>query len=200
MNTGTKIIIGLAVVGTGVGVYFLGKKKGWFGKVDSESTDETVVTDAESVADSTATPPTTVQDSTVTPYVPPTTPSSTAPSGVSSLGSKVGKLAKGSATTSMSKEDSFEKIPAYMGNSVKLINGIYVANFNTTKQVSAYGIMIAQFYNNGRIWIYNKSDSKNIAKGNYYNGGRKIVITDGKNKGKTIESGSVWTNLLNILR
>ena len=190
MKTGTKIIIGLGVVGAGVGVYFLGKKKGWFGKVDADSTAETVVTDAESVADSTATAPTTVQDSTVTPYVPPksvTSQSATAPS-------------KGSATTTMSKQDSFEKVPAYMGNSVKLIKGVYVANFNTTKQVSAYGIMTAQFYNNGRIWIYNKSDGKNIAKGNYYNGGRKIVLTDGKNKGKTIESGSVWTNLLNILR
>ena len=187
MKIGTKIIIGLGVVGAGVGVYFLGKKKGWFGKVDSESMAETVVTDAESVADSTATAPTTVEDSTVTPYVPPKVKSVTA-------------TAKPKKATEMSKEDSFEKVPVYMGSSVKLIKGIYVAYFNTTKQVSAYGIMTAQFYNNGRIWIYNKSDGKNIAKGNYYNGGRKIVLTDGKNKGKTIESGSVWTNLLNILR
>ena len=193
MNTGIKIIIGLGVVGAGVGVYFLGKKKGWFGKVDSESTEETVVTDAESVADSTTNAPTTVEDSTVTAYVPPKEKIVTA-------GTTQGKATTGKATTEMSKQDSFEKIPAYMGSSVKLIKGVYVANFNSTKQVSYYGVMKAQFYSNGRIWIYNKSDGKNIAKGNYYNGGRKIVITDGKNKGKTIKSGSVWTNLLNILR
>lgn len=192
MKTSTKIIIGLSVVGAGVGVYFLGRKKGWFGKVDADSTAETVVTDGESVADSTATStPTTVVDSTASSYTPPSTPVTTTNSSSSTSTKKA---------TTMTKQESFEKIPAYMGNNVKLINGIYVANFNSTKQVPAYGIMKAQFYNNGRLWVFEKGTGKNILKANYDNGGRKIVITDGKNKGKTIESGSVWTNLLNTLR
>ena len=185
MKTSTKIIIAIGVVGAGVGAYFVGKSKGWFGKKGGGETDGGVVTDDTNNSDSTSTVTQTVTDSTSNAYVPKGTTNNTPYTGEKTVGNV--------------KLESFSKVPVYLGSEAKKEGDVYYVSFNTSKQVSTYGIMKAQFYNNGRIFIFDVA-KKTIAKGNYYNGGKKIVITDGKNKGKTIESGSVWTNLLNILR
>jgi len=185
MKTSTKIIIAIGVVGAGVGAYFVGKSKGWFGKKGGGETDGGVVTDGTNNSDSTSTVTQTVTDSTSNAYV----PNAYVPKGTTNNTPSKGNV----------KLESFSKVPVYLGSKAKKEGDVYYVSFNTSKQVSTYGIMKAQFYNNGRIFIFDVA-GKNIAKGNYYNGGKKIVITDGKNKGKTIESGSVWTNLLNILR
>ena len=192
MKTSTKIIIAIGVVGAGVGAYFVGKSKGWFGKKGGGETDGGVVTDGTNNSDSTSTVTQTVTDSTSNAYVPKGTTNNTPYTGE--------KTSKGNVLSrALTKLENFSKVPVFLGSKAKLEGDVYYVSFNTSKQVSTYGIMKAQFYNNNRIFIFDVA-GKNIAKGNYYNGGKKIVITDGKNKGKTIESGSVWTNLLNILR
>ncbi len=67
-------------------------------------------------------------------------------------------------------------------------DNILVTKFNEGKN-------IAQFYSNNRVFVFDAN--KNVlAKGTYINGGKKIVL-DG---GFTIESGSVFGNLLDILK
>jgi len=67
-------------------------------------------------------------------------------------------------------------------------DNIAIAKFNGGKNT-------AQFYTNGRIFIFD-SNKKNVAKGNYANGGRQISI-DGMSP---ISSNSVWANLENIIK
>ena len=57
----------------------------------------------------------------------------------------------------------------------------------------------AVFYNNGRFTTHSKSGSGYISKGNYMDGGKILIITDGANAGKSLKNGSVWTNILNTL-
>ena len=51
------------------------------------------------------------------------------------------------------------------------------------------------FYNNGRFANYNINSSGFISKGNYYEAGRKFIVSDGKNKGKTLETNNFWDTL-----
>lgn len=54
----------------------------------------------------------------------------------------------------------------------------------------------AQFYTNGRVFVYDAKTNKQIASGNYSDGGKTIVTS----KGKTIKSGSVFSNISNMLK
>ncbi len=67
-------------------------------------------------------------------------------------------------------------------------DNVIVTKFNEGKN-------IAQFYNNNRVFVFDEN-KKSIAKGAYSNGGKKIVLDDGF----SIESGSVFGNLLGILK
>lgn len=58
----------------------------------------------------------------------------------------------------------------------------------------------ANFFNNGRIYVFRKDSGKVIYKGNYSNGGKKITITEGLNKGKTFTNSSLLVNLRNTLK
>ncbi len=67
-------------------------------------------------------------------------------------------------------------------------DNIIVTKFNEGKN-------IAQFYTNNRIFIFD--ENKNVvSKGTYFNGGKQIAL-DG---GLTVEGGSVFGNLLDILK
>lgn len=74
-------------------------------------------------------------------------------------------------------------------------DGVVIVPVNTT---SANNITesknTAQFYNNNRV-IFFDLDKRQVAKGNYSNGGRTISI-DG---GKTVTNNSVYTNLESAL-
>jgi len=189
MNKGLKIAIAISLVGgAGAGIYFLGKSKKWWGVKEVEKTPEELaeIERLKALENSTNTPNTPKQA-----YV---------PSKVTSV--PVEAKPSKSKPKVISIKDSFNNVGVNLGSNAKLsaTKDNYSVKFNKDKQVSYYGQMKAVFYNNGRIWIFDIAKGKSIAKGNYYNGGKKLVISDGKNKGKTIESGSVWTNLLNILR
>ena len=67
------------------------------------------------------------------------------------------------------------------------IKDIVVYTFNNSKNK-------AQFYNNNRVFIFD-NDNKIILKGSYQNGGRKIIIDNGK----TIESNDINNNLIEAL-
>ncbi len=58
------------------------------------------------------------------------------------------------------------------------------------------GENIVEFYNNNRFFVFDKDKKVIVAKGTYSNGGKKMVL-DG---GFTVESGSVFGNLLDILK
>jgi len=66
-------------------------------------------------------------------------------------------------------------------------NGILICSFNNSKNK-------AQFYNNNRVFIFD-NNNKIILKGSYQNGGRKIIIDNGK----TIESNDINNNLIEAL-
>ena len=67
------------------------------------------------------------------------------------------------------------------------INDIIVYAFNNAKNK-------AQFYADNRLFIFD-NDNKIILKGSYQNGGRKIIIDNGK----TIESNDINNNLIEAL-
>ena len=149
MKTSTKIIIAIGVVGAGVGAYFVGKSKGWFGKKGGGETDGGVVTDGTNNSDSTSTVTQTVTDSTSNAYV----PNAYVPKGTTSKST--------SPNLASTKLESFSKVPVYLGSKAKKEGDVYYVSFNTSKQVSTYGIMKAQFYNNGRIFIFDVAGKNN---------------------------------------
>jgi len=80
----------------------------------------------------------------------------------------------------------------YLGVSSNISGDTVVANFNNKKNS-------VTFFNNGRFATFEKDKSGFVSKGNYVDGGKVLIITEGLNKGKTIKSGSVWSNLLKTL-
>lgn len=65
---------------------------------------------------------------------------------------------------------------------------IVIAPFNDKKNY-------AQFYNNNRVIIFN-ADKQIVVKGSYSEGGKTIKLDNGKE----VSSGSVWANLLNVIK
>ena len=53
----------------------------------------------------------------------------------------------------------------------------------------------ATFYDNNRVFVFDKNN-KWIAKGTYSDGGKVMNLDDGRE----ISGGSVWTNLMNIIK
>jgi len=72
--------------------------------------------------------------------------------------------------------------------SAKVINNIVTVTFNSKKNK-------IQFYSNGRFSINDSTTKKLIKKGTWSDGGKKLT-PDG---GKTISSGSVWSNIENTI-
>jgi hypothetical protein len=59
---------------------------------------------------------------------------------------------------------------------------------------------VGRFYKNGRVVFYVDGKSVHISKGNYSNGGKKIVIFEGRHNGKTFTNTSLLTNLRNAIK
>jgi len=59
---------------------------------------------------------------------------------------------------------------------------------------------VGRFYKNGRVVFYINGKSVHISKGNYSNGGKKIVIFEGRHKGKTFTDASVLSNLRKAIK
>jgi hypothetical protein len=64
-----------------------------------------------------------------------------------------------------------------------------------TVQADFGGKYTVQFFTNNRFTINEKGVSGFIKKGSFVDGGKKLILDDGK----TVEGGSVWTNLQNTL-
>lgn len=58
----------------------------------------------------------------------------------------------------------------------------------------------AMFYNNGRYAIVATGKTGYIQKGNFSEGGRTLIATDGKNKGKTFNASNVDRNLESAIK
>jgi hypothetical protein len=80
----------------------------------------------------------------------------------------------------------------YLGANAKINSNNVVVVFNSGKHK-------AVFYDNGRFVTSRMGGSGYVSKGNYIDGGKILVITDGANAGKTKKNGSVWTNLRSTL-
>ena len=94
-----------------------------------------------------------------------------------------GGTSGGGVTTTPS---NFDKLKQNIGSNFTNLRGggaIKVV-FNNSKN-------FAYFYKNNRVAIFTASNNKLFIKGSYTNGGKKIVLDNGK----TIEGGSVWNNL-----
>ena len=92
----------------------------------------------------------------------------------------------GGATT----KSNFDRLKQNIGSNFTNLKGggAISVNFNNNKN-------FAQFYTNGRVAIFTKSNNKLLIKGSYADGGKKIILDNGKK----IESGSVWMNLNNTI-
>jgi hypothetical protein len=58
---------------------------------------------------------------------------------------------------------------------------------------------VARFYNNGRVVFYIHGKSNFLSKGNYSNGGKKIVITEGRREGSTFSNSDLLKNMQNAI-
>jgi len=86
------------------------------------------------------------------------------------------------------KKSNYELVKHNLGDNINDKDGIITVAFNDGKNQ-------AQFYKNDRVIIFD--NAKNIvARGNYSDGGKTISI-DG---GKQVSGGSVWNNLLTVLK
>jgi hypothetical protein len=97
------------------------------------------------------------------------------------------KKAVGGNSTSFDLKDNFAKLQKNLGGIEPNDKGNIAVTFNSKKNQ-------AQFYDNGRIIVFDVAAKKQIGAGNYSNGGLTIVL-DNK---EPITSGSVYTNLNNL--
>lgn len=91
--------------------------------------------------------------------------------------------------TVLSSVENFNAVKVNLGNVKADKSGVVVVPFNVNKNT-------AQFYNNNRIMIFEKNGGSPSMRGNYSDGGKKIVI-DG---GETVSGSSVWKNLNLLVR
>lgn len=103
-------------------------------------------------------------------------------------GAATGGSGGSGGTTTLS---NFEKLKQNIGsNFTNLRDGSAIkVVFNNNKN-------FAYFYTNGRVAVFTKSNNKLFIKGSYADGGKKIILDNGKK----IQSGSVWTNINNTIR
>jgi hypothetical protein len=80
----------------------------------------------------------------------------------------------------------------YLGANANILGDKTNVKFNGSKNT-------ATFWSNGRFSTNLAGGSGYISKGNYLDGGKILVITEGANAGKTKKNGSVWTNLKSTL-
>jgi len=86
------------------------------------------------------------------------------------------------------KKSNYELIKKNLGDNIHEKDDIITVPFNDGKNQ-------AQFYKNNRVIIFDNKESV-ILRGNYSDGGKVISIDNGK----TIKGGSVWNNLLSVLK
>lgn len=58
---------------------------------------------------------------------------------------------------------------------------------------------VARWYPNGRVVFYINGKQEHLSKGNYSDGGKKIVITEGRRNGSTFNNSSILTNMQNAI-
>ncbi len=90
-----------------------------------------------------------------------------------------------SGSAPSSNADNFTMLVKNLGGSIKPdSNGVVSVPFNSSKYQ-------AQFYNNGRVIIFDAVSKNRILAGNYTNGGFSMKMENGK----TVNNASVYTNL-----
>ncbi|HWY11579.1 MAG TPA: hypothetical protein VN026_09655 [Bacteroidia bacterium] len=95
---------------------------------------------------------------------------------------------KGNNNSTNSSQSSFGDLIANLGTAIKPSkDNILVIPFSNNKN-------FAQFYTNNRLIIFD-ANKKVVTKGSYSDGGKSIVL----DSGQTINSNSVWKNLLDTL-
>lgn len=52
-----------------------------------------------------------------------------------------------------------------------------------------------RFFNNGRFFYNSVTTGENISKGNYYKDARKLIVSEGKHNGETLETDNFWDTL-----
>jgi hypothetical protein len=97
------------------------------------------------------------------------------------------------------KVDSFNKLKKYLGKNFEDY-GTYIL-YNTTQSKLGLGSgtakVIVKFAKSGDfgVWLREIKTENRQAKGNFYNGGTKIVIYEGKNKGINITGANPINNI-----
>jgi len=83
-------------------------------------------------------------------------------------------------------------VAKYLGNRASRQGNRTTVKFNYDKN-------IATFYSNGTFSIATSGQSGLLAKGNYLNGGKTLIIKEGANAGKTFKDVKVWKNLFKTI-
>jgi len=96
----------------------------------------------------------------------------------------------------LSNESSLGLVTKRIGSSAKIGKNADGSNFAYVNVNG--GKNQIKFFNNGRFVFLNISDQKEISRGNYSDGGRTLVVTDGKKAGNTFQSGSFWKTVANL--
>ena len=89
------------------------------------------------------------------------------------------------------------------GSATPLSDGTYMyqASFTQSKlsvQLDYSLQYIVNFYNNARFIILDNSSKLVIAKGSYSNGGRTLIVTEGRNAKKTFKEDNAWNAIRKI--
>ena len=81
------------------------------------------------------------------------------------------------------------------GEAVKNADGTYTftSKFNNERWT-------INGYDNKRFFIFDNKDNSLLSKGNYDNGARSLVVTEGKNKGKTFKDDNAWDNVRKLVK
>lgn len=90
--------------------------------------------------------------------------------------------------------DVFQSLLRNLGNS----SGVS-SHSGFIRAVFGDGMFIARFYDNKRILIWKKSTNTIVLKGNWYDGGLRLISTEGRNKGQTFQNPHIWENLKGIV-
>ena len=83
-------------------------------------------------------------------------------------------------------------VAKYLGNRASRQGNRTTVKFNYDKN-------IATFYSNGTFSIATSGQSGLLAKGNYLNGGKILIIKEGAKAGKTFKDVKVWKNLFKTI-
>jgi hypothetical protein len=132
------------------------------------------------------------------PSKPPTTePGSTAPGATPADSESTTET----TDSQISASAPVEETPEQQMVTIKKRLGVYAIEeklADGSKHITVYidnKTKFIRFFNNGRFFYNSVTTGENISKGNYYKAARKLIVSEGKHNGETLETDNFWDTL-----